>query len=211
MLKLKSSKYIWIIGVPRSGTTFLTDYLGKFTDLCYNEPWGQYDIDNPNKWQFPNNKNIVFKYCANWRNADILNYKFKKSYFIHLIRHPEQVIHSMVFPKKDTIPYRNFFSTNKIEERFYLSLLKWKEFLLASRKVCKKYNGIEVVYEKLNRELNFIKNFIKLPLYNIELTYRPTETLELEKYWRLNKYIEFLEIRNQIQKEFYEKSDNNGN
>ena len=80
MLKVKPKKYIWVIGVPRSGTTFLTDYLCKHTNQCYNEPWDTFIHNEVDQWAFPETESISFKYCMNWRYAKTINERFRKSY-----------------------------------------------------------------------------------------------------------------------------------
>ena len=200
MLKIKMCKYIWIIGVPRSGTTFLTNYLGKYTDYCFNEPWDRYPLENPRLWTLPEAKTIVFKYCANWRNAKILSNRFKSSYFIHLIRRPTDVIESMVYPKKDSVPYRNLFASKILAERFDLAVNKWKEFYDGCCGVCQKYRSLEVVYENLPQELNRISEFTNLPLRqkNLSFNYKNKE-LSLEQFWNMPVYSVFNKLRIKIE------------
>lgn len=208
MLKVKVVQYIWIIGVPRSGTTFLTDYLCKYANACYNEPWGEYDLKKPAAWKFPKQNTTVFKYCANWQNAKILNEQFKRSYFVHLIRHPRQVIHSMVYPKTHAFPFRNLFNTSNTNERFNLAITKWREFLIGSREACKKYHSIEIVYDRLPDEIARLKKFLNLPLdvNDLKFKHKQVNDSELEKYWNMSRYKSYLTLRRQIEEEFFSNS-----
>lgn len=208
MLKVKVVQYIWIIGVPRSGTTFLTDYLCQYANSCYNEPWGEYDLKRPAAWKFPQENTTVFKYCANWQNAKLLNEQFKKSYFVHLIRHPRQVVHSMVYPKANAFPFRNLFDTSNTYERFHLAVAKWREFFIGSRAACRKYHSIEIVYDRLPQEIDRLQKFLNLPLHlhNLKFKHKQADESDLEHLWHMPQHKTYLTLRSQIEEEFFSKS-----
>lgn len=204
MLKFKVCKYIWVIGVPRSGTSFLTDYLGQYANYCFNEPWDRYPLETPQYWSFPRARTIVFKYCANWRSAKILARRFKRSYFIHLIRRPADVIESMVYPKRDSVPYRDLFTSKIPIERFEMAVIKWKEFYEGSTAVCQKHRGIEVVYERLPQELDRLRDFINLPLRQEDLIFHcKNKESSLEQFWNLPEFSTFNNLRRKIEQELY--------
>src|SRR4051812_31920204 len=103
-------KMIWVIGSPRSGTTFATDFIGKHTDKVYNEPWSTYPIETPRLWRFPEKaKTITFKYCENWRNLHVLMHHYPDSHWVHIWRDPDNVVYSMAYPKEDSYPPRNLY------------------------------------------------------------------------------------------------------
>lgn len=211
MLKINGKKHIWIIGVPRSGTTFLTDYLCKYADQCYNEPWGMFEDKLVDKWTFPDSKSIVFKYCMNWKNAKILNERFNKSYFIHLIRNPAQVVYSLVFPKTDSYPYRNIFEDKKtLEDKFRHAITRWFNFIRGSQKVCKQYHSIELTYENLDKQINYLSKFIKIPFSDNlnfkarnDINVNPIKFQKLERLWKSNDYIQEFRKRQEIELVYY--------
>ena len=76
---------LWVIGSPRSGTSFITDYLGLYTEGVFNEPWDTHPRLEPEKWEFDCD-NFVFKYCRNWMIADDIVKLFSESIFIHVFK-----------------------------------------------------------------------------------------------------------------------------
>jgi len=211
VLNPNNKKFIWIIGVPRSGTTFLTDYLCQYVNICYNEPWESYDHKHITQWTFPNVKSIVFKYCVNWSYANILNEKFRKSYFIHLIRDPAQVVYSLVFPKLDSYPYRDILKGN-IEEKFKQAVSKWYLFICGSQEVCKKFRSIELIYEKIDQQINILGQFLNLPLQkkNFIFNFRNNKNVEpskfelLETFWKSQDFILEFNKRQEIELIIYD-------
>src|ERR1043166_2829977 len=101
------TQFTWILGSPRSGTSFVTEYIGKYTDEKYNEPWKSHPLESPRSWQFPKADKIVFKYCENWRNLHILTNRYPDSVYVHVYRDPDNVVDSMANPREDSWPPRN--------------------------------------------------------------------------------------------------------
>lgn len=149
---------IWVVGAPRSGTSFLTNYLGNYVDHCFNEPWEQYPLGQHNNWDLPSGLS-VFKYCANSLYYEDINNKFFNSKWINIIRHPLHVLYSMVFPNDFSFPYRpwNNFEQDH-ETRVCNAFHCWS--LLSS---APQYHSIPTVcYE--NIDLYRLSKFVDLPL-----------------------------------------------
>lgn len=108
--KQKNCLHIWVVGSPRSGTTYLTKLVGANTDLMFNEPSKipMYSRDNVERWKFESGKSVTFKWCENWRNAEQILARFPNSLFLHSIRDPLNNMYSMAFPKQDSLPPRPF-------------------------------------------------------------------------------------------------------
>jgi hypothetical protein len=119
------TQFLFIIGSPRSGTTFVTNYIGKYTDKKYNEPWKSHPIETPRLWKFPQVDNIVFKYCENWKNVHVLLNHYPNSLYIHIWRNPDDVVYSMAYPKPDSFPQRNLYGGHDEEDRLRLCIQRW--------------------------------------------------------------------------------------
>lgn len=202
---MKNTKYIWIIGSPRSGTTMLTDFLGNFTSIKYNEPWDSYPPNEYKKWQFPDVSSIVFKYCRNWEIVDFLVDKFPNSKFIHIIRNPYDVVYSMMFPKSNSYPVRNFEEFGQLDtlNRFTQVVNRWCDFIQGCLKIKDKYPEMykEVLYENIDVEgLSGFLN-IKLDADKFLFTNKNLNKKTLSSYW--NKFSEQATLRRKINKIYY--------
>jgi len=157
-------KFIWITGSPRSGTTFLCDFIGKHTDKVYNEPWKTHPLRNPYIWKFPKCNTITMKYCENWRNLHYIMNRWPDSYFIHVWRDPDNVVYSMAYPKTKSYPPRNLYAGKKEAERVRLSMKKWYNNLLNCVKIGIEYpkHYHEVQYE--NIQTDKLSRFLNIPL-----------------------------------------------
>lgn len=145
----RNKNIFWVIGSPRSGTSFLTDYIGLKTDYCFNEPWKEYPLGKHKEWVLPKEGSIVFKYCANCFYYKEMSSLYKGSKWVHIIRKPEHVIYSMVFPKKDAKPERLWKYFGKGKERIIKSFNKWNKFI----ERCLEIKEAKIVYyEKINHE-----------------------------------------------------------
>lgn len=127
-------KIIWIIGSPRSGTSFLTDCIGKHADHCFNEPWDKYPLGFHQKWKLPEGL-IVFKYCANCLYYDEIKTIYPNSKWVHIIRNPIHVLYSMVFPKEKSKPIREWKEFGFGDARIINAFNKWKSITLSSLKI----------------------------------------------------------------------------
>lgn len=203
-------KYIWVVGCPRSGTTFLTNYIGQYTERIYNEPWETYPLEDVESWQFPLCKNLVFKYCCNWKRVDKILKRFYPSKFIYMIRNPDDVVYSWMWPKEDSYPLRPFVEFGSLEskERFKNVIDQWAicaknglEFVENNKKLTKL-----IIYENIEDEIEGLGKFIKLPLKKTNLIFRnrnlnPEQLEKLHSFW--NKFPEYLELRNSIINKVY--------
>lgn len=202
MLKIPQRNFIWVIGSPRSGTTMLTDFIGKYTDKVYNEPWESHPVDQIDKWKFPNVQSITFKYCSNWKNASKILSKFRNSKFVHIIRNPADVVFSIMFPKKDSYPPRSWENFGKKrEKRFSHAVNLWYNFLIGSLQLPKKANCKIVVYEHLPSQIDDLGQFLNLPLKNLNFNYKNVQNTEsLEDLWAL--YPKHLAKRREIEEQW---------
>ncbi len=124
----KETTYLWVIGCPRSGTTYLTRLLGDNADLMLNEPnkIPMYARNNVENWTFPPCRTVVFKWCENWMVAEKILARFPNSYFFHTIRDPLNNIYSIAFPKVDSFPSRPCLAVGETEEeRIDNAIKRW--------------------------------------------------------------------------------------
>ncbi|EED34440.1 Phytanoyl-CoA dioxygenase family protein [Luminiphilus syltensis NOR5-1B] len=186
-------KFIWIVGSPRSGTTFLTRLIGDNCDLTYDEPGDIPHLQRGKvgKWHFPPAKTICFKWCENYRVADPIVRKFPNSYFIHITREPQNNVYSIAFPKESAFPPRQFPELgDAIEERMIRAIRMWFGYDQGCRQLRKQLGSryLEVPYEQLPDYYGAIETFT-----GIKLTKRPefsNQNLpqgaleELTPYWQ---------------------------
>ena len=166
---MNDTTFIWVVGSPRSGTTFLTDLIGRNCDYVFNEPG-----DDPRlrrgaveEWVFPKAKTICFKWCENYRVADKIIARFPNSYFIHIIRGRNNNAYSMAFPKETAFPPRDFadFGTSE-DERLNKAMRTWvvyNEGCLALKKTLgERY--LPVFYEQLTEHYDDIEDLTGISL-----------------------------------------------
>jgi len=157
------TEFTWVLGCPRSGTTFVTDYLGRYADKTYNEPWDTHHLSDPASWVFPAVKKIVFKYCENWRNLRALM-GYTDSMYVHVWRDPDNVIHSMAHPKEGSWPPRNLYGQYNGRTRLWFCMERWYKNMLnclAIYNVVKNYH--EVRYENVEKDLGGLTD-LSIPL-----------------------------------------------
>lgn len=143
------TQFLFVIGSPRSGTTFITDYIGKYVDSKYNEPWKTHPIETPKLWTFPNVNNVVFKYCENWKNVHILLNNFPNSIYVHVWRNPDDVVYSMAYPKQNSYPPRNLYGEHEEKDRIRLCIERWYSNMIHCLSL---YNIIPNKYVEINYE-----------------------------------------------------------
>jgi hypothetical protein len=211
MLKLERKKFIWIVGSPRSGTTMLCNFIGNYTEAVFNEPWAKYPVRKPEEWQFPDGvRSLVFKYCCNWMDAQIISDRFKESKFIHILRNPSDILFSMMFPKADSYPPRSWDEYgNERDKRFAQAVDHWYTFVQGSFAIedTLKDRYKLVIYEKLPEQLDDLSSFLKLPLKKENLPYKEGRNLPKEKLAHLedlwSKHPQKLALRQEIEKKYY--------
>ena len=128
---MNETTYIWVVGCPRSGTTFLTNLIGQNCDLMYDEPGHDPALRRGavSEWDFPEANSICFKWCENFRVADEILERFPNSYFVHIIRNRKNNVFSMAFPKETAFPPRDFpeLGSSK-DERLKSAMRTWVEY-----------------------------------------------------------------------------------
>lgn len=156
------NSFFWIIGSPRSGTTYLTDLLGKNVDKYYNEPWNTHHLHKVETWKFPKNKTIVFKYCENWRNYHFIKNNFTNNTFIHVYRNPDDVVYSMAFPKENSYPPRDLYGEYEGMEKINLCMERWYNNMINCCEIdLIDKNYYEVRYENIEDDIKEIPIKIK--------------------------------------------------
>lgn len=159
-----SNSIIWIVGSPRSGTSYLADLIGNYTDFCFNEPWEEYPLGHHNSWNLPIGK-IVFKYCANALYYEEICARFSVSKWIHIIRDPFHVLYSMCFPKPESWPERLWSEMGEdIDRRVCNAFYKWSYIRGAANLIDEAF---VVQYEKINIEE--LSEFLSLPIKKSDL------------------------------------------
>ena len=108
--RLRGTIHLWVIGSPRSGTTYLAHCLGLNTDLSLVEPneLPLYERGKVEQWRFPLCRSISFKWCENFIVAERILDRFPNSHFLHTVRDPLNNVQSIAFPKPDAWPPRAF-------------------------------------------------------------------------------------------------------
>lgn len=190
-------KIIWIIGSPRSGTTFLTNYIGSKTDHCFNEPWSKYPLGKHKKWKLPLQGDIVFKYCANCFYYDEIKDLYPNSKWVHIIRNPLNVLYSMVFPKKQSFPQRNWIEMGTGEQRIINCFNKWRGIIKSSLKIkeCKILHYENIDYKSLSE---FIEIDLEKPNFVDQ-----NQKFELEKMMFLKEVLKNKKLNISILNKFF--------
>ncbi len=150
--------YIWIIGSPRSGTTFLTNLIGESTKYEFNEPWDLFPLGEQKHWNLPKDGTVVFKYCSNCWHYQEINKYYPNSIWIQIKRNPISILYSLVFEKADSYPVRKFYFDN-LENKIKFAKAMQKDYLSQCDKV---ENKIIVKYE--NIDYNLLEDKLKIKL-----------------------------------------------
>jgi len=216
-------KIIWIIGCPRSGTSFLTDYIGNYTDYCFNEPWNDFPLGKHKDWMLPKhnvvlkgikqlNTSVVFKYCANALYYDEISKLYPKSKWVCIVRDPLHVMYSIFYPKKDSVPKRlwevskngvphcplavPFRDHHLINEVIRQVFFNWHSIFVASMKI----EEIKLIkYE--NIDIEGLADFLELPLSRDNFIYNNrNEVYDIEKMKYLIKFLKFNNLYDDILK-----------
>lgn len=178
------SHLIWIVGSPRSGTSLITDYIGKYTDHCFNEPWHIYPLGEQFSWNIPTGS-VVFKYCANSLYYKDLKKIYPNSKWVHMVRNPLFVLYSMCFPKNDAWPFRSWDDIGcELDDRVRNAFYKWSYLRSAAELI---EEAFVVHYENIN--LNDLSEFLSLPLSNEDFYFENRNSYDQVKF---NSMIESL-------------------
>ena len=170
----KNNQKIWIIGSPRSGTTFLTDLIGQKTKYCFNEPWDKYPLGKHNEWNLPDDGYLVFKYCANCFYYEEIKNLYPNSKWVYIVRDPIHILYSMTFTKKTSYPNRIFFEDIQNTSKRIKRIIKMmNEYLKNCRKI---KEALVINYENINYEK--LSNFLQI------------EVQKNNKFANRNKYFE---------------------
>lgn len=126
--RLRGTVHLWVIGSPRSGTTYLSHCLGQNTDLSLIEPneLPMYERGKVEQWRFPLCRSITFKWCENFIVAERILDRFPNSLFLHAVRDPLNNVQSIAFPKADAWPPRAFEELGEeTDSRIEQAIDKW--------------------------------------------------------------------------------------
>jgi len=179
--------FIWIVGSPRSGTTFLTNYIGKHTNYKYNEPWKTHPIETPRLWSFPKADTIVFKHCENWRNLHTLMNLYPNSVYVHVYRDPDNVVNSMAHPKENSNPPRNLYGGYSGDDRIRICMQRWYSNMMHCLSIYNiiPHQYVEISYENMPIGLKKLSEKTKIEFIS-KLDF-DNRNDEIEMDWNLNK------------------------
>lgn len=142
--RLRGTVHLWVIGSPRSGTTYLAHCLGLNTDLSLIEPneLPLYARGKVEQWRFPLCRSVTFKWCENFVVADRILDRFPDSLFLHAVRDPLNNIQSIAFPKADAWPPRAFEELGEeTESRIGQAIDKWVTYTRGCLEVGERFPG----------------------------------------------------------------------
>lgn len=191
------SKMIWILGSPRSGTTYATEFIGKHVDREYNEPWQTHPIETPRLWKFPPKaKTIVFKYCENWRNIHTLMHHHPDSHYVHVWRDPDNVVYSMAYPKEDSYPPRNLYGGLKGDEKLRMCMQRWYSNMMHCLHlwtfIPKQYT--EIRYERMRAGLKRLSEAMGVKFDFANYAYKSKNLEDIKLNWDLNPAAKELKV-----------------
>ena len=149
---------IWVVGSPRSGTSFLTDFIGNYTDYCFNEPWDEFPLGKHESWNLPEGS-MVFKYCSNALYYQSISDLYPNSKWVHIVRNPFHVLYSMNFTKEDAWPKRTLEKFGKADRRLNNAFYNWSLLFGAAKSIEK---AMLVKYEDV--DVDGLAKFLNLPL-----------------------------------------------
>lgn len=167
MAKL-SGNPIFVLGAPRSGTTFVTYWIGEHCDHIINE-WHKYQLDTVREWQFPAGQ-LVFKWCHLFEVAHHLVDRFPTCKFVEVQRDPLNVINSMVIPKIGSEPPRTFETLGSAIPLRTINATKWWLYhVRGCRDAAQlwKDRWIAVQYERLREQREELSDFLGCRLRDI--------------------------------------------
>jgi hypothetical protein len=180
----ENNQKIWIVGCPRSGTTFITNLIGEKTKYCFDEPWSKYPLGKHKNWNLPDNGSLVFKYCANCFYYDEIKKIYPNSKWIYITRDPIHILYSIVFLKKDSYPKRTFFE----KENKFKKIIKTIKMMSRYVNACKKIKEALIInYENIDYEK--LSNFLKIKIENQKKFINRNLSFEKEKMILLKKIL----------------------
>lgn len=192
-IKIKKKEVIWVIGSPRSGTTFITEYIGKHVDNCICEQWASYPHMKPELWKIPKGK-TVFKYCTNSLHYEFLKNKYKNSKWVYVKRDPIHILYSVIFPKESSYPKRK-------KNEWHTSGKRWnkekdedllKKFIEHYETITSAADKIKeaFIFEYENPDIKSLGSFLDLSLSEKEFQYN-NRNLEYDAL-KMGKLVEIL-------------------
>lgn len=155
----EKNKKIWIVGSPRSGTTFLTDLIGQKTKYCFDEPWSKYPLGKHHEWNLPTDGDLVFKYCANCFYYEEIKNLYPNSKWIYIIRDPIHILYSMIFPKKNSYPNRIFFEDKNINKKIKKTIKMMSNYAKNCNEI---KEALTIHYENIDYEK--LSNFLQIDI-----------------------------------------------
>lgn len=197
MIKLKEKEVIWVVGSPRSGTTFVTEYIGKYVDNCICEQWESFPQMKPELWKIPKGK-TVFKYCSNSFHYEYLSNEYKNSKWVYVKRNPIHIFYSVLFPKESSYPKRDKYRWNangkwnkENDEDILKRFIKYYETITSSANKIKE----AFVFEYENPDIKSLADFLDLPLSEKDFDYRNQNLkYDLSNMKKLNKMLDKIEM-----------------
>lgn len=97
---------IFVMGCPRSGTTFVAEWIGKSCQHTFVED-PHYPVETAEVWELPA-ANCVVKWCHLFQKADALVARYPDCCFVHVVRRPLDVLYSITHPAEQSSNGRDF-------------------------------------------------------------------------------------------------------
>jgi hypothetical protein len=101
-----------------------------------------------------------------------------------------------------------------VEEKFKKAIERWYSFLSGSQEVCQKYKAIEIIYEKIDNQIEQLGTFLDLLLSKRKLLFVIRNNVnvdknkfhQLEKLWQSGEYANEFKKRQEIELIIHAKS-----
>lgn len=173
---------LFIVGSPRSGTTFLSNWIGEKCDHVAIE-WQKFHIDMVRDWELPDGQ-VLIKWCHLFQIAPQLVQLYPNCGFVEIQRDPLNVVYSMSRPKRDARPPRPFETLGTTPVVRLMNAIKWWHFHVSGcreQSRCWPERWLTVSYERLPSERQRLNEFLSTDLREIpEFQNRNVSGLSLE-------------------------------
>lgn len=185
----KVNQPIFVMGSPRSGTTFVTDWIGKVCENKYMED-PHFPVESAESWEF-SSLDFVLKWCHIFQKADVLIERWPQCRFIHVVRNPLDVLYSITHPKEQSFPFRDFGDMRDTDR----AIQWWSFHIQGCQQVTAwhRKHSITIHYEKLPEEKGRLESFLSCSLSDLK-GFHPTSHGDLEFKW-MNSHL-LIEKRN---------------
>lgn len=169
---------IFVMGCPRSGTTFVTDWIGKVCSHTIQEDL-RFPVEAAAQWELPS-LDCVLKWGHIFQKADVLIARWPHCRFVHVVRRPLDVLYSITHPTEQSQPFRDFGDMRDADK----AVQWWSFHIQGCQQVASWYrrNTITVEYENLPEEKSRLDTFLGISLPPLS-DFRPRGYGDLRLVW----------------------------